>query len=156
MRILVLGGTIFVGRHIVSAALERGDEVTLFNRGRHGAELFPEVERLRGDRDGDLSALAGRSWDAVVDTSGYFPRIVSASARELAGRVEHYTFVSSASVYADFTRPGIDEGARTHEPAPDAPEELSSPEAYGGFKALSERAVEEALPGPRALRARRA
>ena len=147
VRILVLGGTIFVGRHIVSAALTRGDEVTLFNRGQHGADLFPEVERLRGDRDGDLSALAGRSWDAVVDMSGYFPRVVSASARELADRAEHYTFVSSASAYADFSRPGIDESAPTHELAPDAPEDLSTPEAYGGFKALSERAVEEAFPG---------
>ncbi|MBA2615834.1 MAG: NAD-dependent epimerase/dehydratase family protein [Actinobacteria bacterium] len=153
MRILVLGGTIFVGRHIVEAALARGDEVTLFNRGLHGAQLFREVEQLRGDRDGDLSALAGRSWDAVVDTSGYFPRAVRASARELADRVDHYTFISSGSVYADFSRPGIDESAPTLELAPDAPEELSSPEAYGGFKALSERAVEEALPS-RALKVR--
>ena len=143
----MLGGTIFVGRHVVEAALARGDDVTLFNRGRHGADLFPEVERLRGDRDGDLGALGGRSWDAVVDTSGYFPRIVRASAEALADRVGHYTFVSSGSVYADFSRPGTDETAATHELPPDAPEELSSPEAYGGFKAACERVVEEVLPG---------
>src|ERR687893_2316790 len=109
MKLLILGGTVFLGRHLVEAALARGHAVTLFNRGRHGADLFPEIERLRGDRDGDLSALRGRSWDAVVDTSGYFPRVVAASARALAGRVEHYTFVSSASVYADFSRPGTTE-----------------------------------------------
>ena len=147
MRVLVLGGTIFVGRHVVEAALARGDEVTLFNRGRHGPELFPDVERIRGDREGDLSLLEGRSWDAVVDTSGYFPRVVRASVQALAGRVGHYTFVSSASVYRDFSRPGLSENAATHEVAPDAPEELASPEAYGGFKAACERMVEETLPG---------
>jgi 2'-hydroxyisoflavone reductase len=147
MKLLVLGGTIFVGRHVVETALAREDEVTLFNRGRHGSELFPEVEKLRGDRDGGLGTLAGRSWDAVVDTSGYFPRIVEVSARALADRVEHYTFVSSASVYADTSRPGIDEGAPVHALPPAAPEELGTPEAYGAFKALSERAAEEAMPG---------
>lgn len=153
MRLLVLGGTIFVGRHVVQAALARGDSVTIFNRGRHGRDLFPEVEKLRGDRDGDLSALRGRAWNAVVDTSGYFPRVVAASARELAGRVEHYTFVSSGSVYRDFAQPGITEDAPTHDVPADAPEELSSPELYGGFKAGCERVVAETLPG-RALAAR--
>jgi 2'-hydroxyisoflavone reductase len=147
MKLLVLGGTVFVGRHIVERALARGDEVTLFNRGRHGSELFPEVEKLRGDRDGDLRPLAGRAWDAVVDTSGYFPRIVGASARALADRVEHYTFVSSGSVYSDTARPGIDEGAPVHTLPPAAPEELATPEAYGAFKALSEQAAEQAMPG---------
>ena len=153
MRLLVLGGTIFVGRHVAQAALARGDSVTIFNRGRHGRDLFPGVERLRGDRDGDLSALRGRAWDAVVDTSGYFPRVVAASVRELAGRVEHYTFVSSGSVYRDFSRPGTTEDAPTHDVPADAPEELSSPELYGAFKAGCERVVAEALPG-RALAAR--
>jgi 2'-hydroxyisoflavone reductase len=147
MRLLVLGGTVFLGRHVVEAALARGDDVTLFNRGRHSPELFPGVEKLRGDRDGDLSALADRTWDAVVDTCGYFPRVVAASASELADRVAHYTFISSASVYADFSRPGLDETAPTHEVAPDAPEQLGSPEAYGGFKAAAEREVERIYPG---------
>jgi 2'-hydroxyisoflavone reductase len=146
VRLLVLGGTIFVGRHVVQAALARGDSVAIFNRGRHGRDLFPEVEKLRGDRDGDLSTLRGRAWDAVVDTSGYFPRVVAASARELADRVEHYTFVSSGSVYRDFSRPGTTEDSPTHDVPPDAPEELSSPELYGGFKAACERVVAEALP----------
>src|SRR3954470_23066750 len=98
MRILVLGGTQFLGRHTVDAALARGHEVTMFNRGQTRPELFPEVEKLRGDRDGDLSALEGRSWDAVVDTSGYVPRVVTQTLAAL-GDVGHYTFVSSISVY---------------------------------------------------------
>jgi len=147
MRLLVLGGTVFVGRHVVEAALAAGHEVSIFTRGQHGAELFPEVERLRGDRDGDLGALESGSWDAVVDTSGYFPRQVRATAELLADRIGHYTFISSGSVYSDNTRPGRTEDAPVHEPAPGAPEELSSPEAYGGFKVQSERAAEAAVPG---------
>ena len=85
--------------------------MTLFNRGQTNPELFPEAERLRGDRDGDLSALAGREWDAVVDTCGYFPRIVRASAEALAGSVGHYTFVSTISVYADLAEPPTESSA---------------------------------------------
>ncbi len=102
MRILVLGGTQFLGRHVVDAALERGHDVTLFNRGQTRPELFPDVERLRGDRDGDLAALEGLAFDAVVDTSGYVPRIVAQTIDAL-GDVGHYTFVSSISVYADLS-----------------------------------------------------
>ena len=80
MQILILGGTVFLGRHLVEAALARGHDVTLFNRGQHNPELFPQVEKLRGDRDGDLAALAGRRFDAAIDTSGYLPRS-SASTR---------------------------------------------------------------------------
>ena len=79
MKLLVLGGTVFLGRHLVEAALARGHQVTLFTRGRHNPDLFPDVEKLRGDRDGHLDALRGRRWDAVVDTSGYVPRVVQAS-----------------------------------------------------------------------------
>ena len=133
---------------MVAAALARGHEVTLFNRGRHNPHLFPEVERLRGDRERDLSALEGRSWDAVVDPSGYFPKVVRSSAELLADRVEHYTFVSSASAYADTSCPGTDESAPLHTLPADSPEDLeASPEAYGAFKALSERAAEEAIQG---------
>lgn len=96
MNLLILGGSVFLGRHLVDAALARGHEVTLFNRGQHNPELFPALEKLRGDRDGDLSALAGRRWDAVIDPSGYVPRLVRASAELLAEAVEHYTFVSSS------------------------------------------------------------
>jgi len=147
VRVLVLGGTIFLGRHVVEAALARGDEVTTFNRGRHADELPTEVERLVGDRDGDLTALDGREWDAVVDTSGYFPRVVRASAELLAGRVAHYTFISSASVYADHSQVGSSEESAVNAVPQGAAEELATPELYGGFKALSEQAAEEALPG---------
>jgi 2'-hydroxyisoflavone reductase len=153
VRVLVLGGTVFLGRHVVETALARGDEVTIFHRGLHGPELYPEVERLHGDRDGGLDALRGREWDAVVDTSGYFPRVVRQSAELLAEAVGHYTFVSSGSVYADHSRPGTNERSATIELPPGTAEELSSPEAYGGFKAECERVVEAVLPG-RALSVR--
>src|SRR4051812_29859146 len=109
MKLLILGGTKFLGRHLVEAALARGHEVTLFNRGRLNPELFPEVEKLRGDRDGGLEALRGRRWDAAVDTSGYLPRVVRDSARLLSAGVEHYTFVSSISAYRDTDVPCVDE-----------------------------------------------
>jgi 2'-hydroxyisoflavone reductase len=148
VRLLVLGGTLFVGRHLVESALDRGFEVTLFNRGRTSPELYPEVEYLRGDRDaGDLDALRGRTWDAVVDTSARVPRWVRDSTGLLADRVEHYTFVSSGSVYADTSRPGTDESAPVHTLEDETVEELTSAEVYGGLKALCERAAEEALPG---------
>ncbi len=145
MKLLVLGGTKFLGRHIVEAALAREHEVTLFNRGQSNPELFPGVEKLRGDRDGDLSRLEGRRWDAVVDPSGYVPRVVRASADLLADAVDHYTFVSSVSVYADFSRGWLDEQAPLIELEDAATEDVA--EHYGGLKALCERAVEDALPG---------
>jgi 2'-hydroxyisoflavone reductase len=88
-RILILGGTQFIGPYMVRAAQARGHVITLFNRGKTNAELFPEVEKLRGDRDGKLDSLRGRSWDAVIDTSGYVPRIVKMSAELLAPAVGH-------------------------------------------------------------------
>src|SRR5690242_12282670 len=100
MRLLILGGTIFLGRHVAAEALARGHEVTLFHRGRHGNDLFPEAEHLHGDRAGDLAALRGRRWDAAVDTSGYRPEDVAASSALLAGAgVEHLAFVSTCNVY---------------------------------------------------------
>jgi 2'-hydroxyisoflavone reductase len=141
MRILVLGGTQFVGRHTVGVALARGHEVTMFNRGQTRPELFPEVEKLRGDRDGDLDAVRGREFDAVVDTSGYVPRVVSETIAAL-GHVGHYTFVSSISVYADASIPPT-------EASPVA--ELTEPteewrEAYGELKADCEDVVRERFP----------
>jgi 2'-hydroxyisoflavone reductase len=144
VRLLVLGGTKFLGRAAVEAALARGDEVTLFNRGETNPELFPEVEKLRGDRDGDLSALEGREWDAAIDPSGYVPRVVRASAELLHGSVGHYVFVSSASVYAEPYVPGFDESAPIVE--------LENPESedvmadYGALKAACERVVGEVFP----------
>lgn len=151
MKLLVLGGTKFLGRHLVEAARGRGDEVTIFTRGLHNPDIFPEVERLRGDRDGGLDALRGRRWDAVVDTSGYVPRVVRASAELLADAVGLYVFVSSMSVYADFSRPN-DEDSPVAALADESVEEVTG-ETYGALKALCERAVEGAMPG-RALHVR--
>lgn len=146
MKLLILGGTVFLGRHIVEAALARGHEITLFNRGQRNPELFPEVEKLHGDRDSNLEALRGRRWDAVIDTCGYMPRIVKASAELLAGAVDHYTFISTISVYADFSRPRVDEHTAVGR-IEDETTEVVNGETYGPLKALCERAVEQVLPG---------
>src|SRR5579875_3385469 len=146
MKLLILGGTVFVGRHLVDAALARGHEVTLFNRGQHNADLYSDVEKLHGDRDGGLAPLQGRRWDAVVDTCGYVPRVVRASAALLAPQVEHYTFISSISVYPDTSPPGTDEKAAVGALEDEATEEVTG-ETYGPLKALCERAAEEAMPG---------
>ena len=146
MKLLILGGTVFLGRHLVEAALECGHTVTLFNRGQHNADLFPSVEKLRGNRDGDLDALRGRRWDGVIDTCGYFPRIVRASAEMLAQAVDHYTFISSVSVYAEVKQPSIDENAPVATLGDESVEQITE-ESYGPLKALCEQAVERALPG---------
>lgn len=146
MELLILGGTRFLGRHLVEEALERGHRITLFNRGESNPGLFLEIEELRGDRGGDLSALRGRNWDAVIDTSGYLPREVGASAGLLADSVDHYTLVSSISVYEDFGRTGIDEDTFVLAPPDPEPEELDW-ELYGELKAGCELAVEAAMPG---------
>lgn len=146
MRLLVLGGTVFLGRHLVEAALDREHEVTIFTRGEHHPDLFPELERLRGDRDGALDGLRGRSWDAVVDTSGYVPRIVRDSATLLADAVRRYVFISTISVYGEVRTPGIDE--RTPVAAVSDPENEDYGGArYGPLKALCEQAAEAAMPG---------
>lgn len=142
MRILVLGGTRFLGRHFVSIARECGHEVTLFNRGRTNPGLHPGVERITGDRDGGLAALEGRRWDAVVDPAGYFPRIVGASARALRGSASRYLFVSSISVYAEPIAPGSDESAPVARIADPTVEEITG-ETYGALKALCEERVAE-------------
>lgn len=147
MRVLILGGTQFLGRHLAAAALAQGHSVTLFNRGTKSEGLFPEAEHLRGDRNGDLTALHGRTWDVAIDTSGYVPRIVRASAETLANAVEHYTFVSSISVYSDWPKaPHIDETSPVGVLADPTVEEVNG-ETYGPLKALCEQAVAETLPG---------
>ena len=148
MRVLILGGTLFLGRHLVEAAQARGDEVTLFNRGRTDPGLFPDVETLHGDRDaGDLDALRTGEWDVVVDTSARVPRWVNDSAGLLAGRVGQYTFVSSCSVYANTSAAGTDESSPVLALADETAEEITSAEVYGGLKVLCECAAAEALPG---------
>jgi 2'-hydroxyisoflavone reductase len=146
LSLLILGGTVFLGRALVEAALARGHQVTLFNRGRHNPDLFPEVEKLRGDRTADLAPLRSRRWDAVIDTSGYVPGVVAASAELLAGATGHYTFISTMSVYADVSRPGMNETAPLAVLPEGAPHEVNG-ETYGPLKVLCEQAVNAALPG---------
>lgn len=144
-KVLVLGGTGFIGPHIVRALLARGHTVTLFNRGKTHTELFPELEKLRGDRDGHLEALANRTWDAVIDPSGFVPRIVKMSAELLAPKVGHYIFISSISVYKTMDRPGMDETAAVE--TIDDPTNEDVKANYGALKALCEQAAERAMPG---------
>jgi 2'-hydroxyisoflavone reductase len=148
-RLLILGGTGFLGPQLVEAARARGHTVTLFNRGKTRPGLFPDVETLHGDRDpkvGEgLKALEGRSWDAVIDTSGYVPRIVGASAQLLAPNVGHYLFISTISVYKELPRPGMDEDSPLATVEDPTNENVS--ENYGALKALSEKAAEAAFPG---------
>jgi 2'-hydroxyisoflavone reductase len=146
-RLLILGGTGFLGSHLVEVALSRGMAVTIFHGGVTRRRLSPAVERLYGDRDGHLRALEGtRCWDAVVDTCGYVPRVVGASARLLASRVGQYVFVSSIAVYGSTPPPeGPDESAPVATMADPRNEDV--PRHYGALKVLCERAVESVLPG---------
>ncbi len=146
MNILMIGGTVFLGRALVDAALAGGHHVTLFNRGKTAAGLYPDLEQIHGDREKDLGLLAGRRWDVAIDTCGYVPRIVSASANLLAGQVSSYVFVSSVSVYRDVSRPGMDEDSAVGKLDDESVEEISGG-SYGPLKALCEQAVERALPG---------
>ncbi len=177
LKILILGGTGFLGPHTVRAALARGHTVTLFNRGRteqrrkeigRELEFMEDVEILYGNRDPDktaddwkpadqardpasprgLTQLHGRNWDAVIDNSGYYPRHVKASAGLLAPHVKHYTFISSISVYADSSRPEADETDRVGTISDPTVESMGDNyENYGPLKALCELAAEGALPG---------
>lgn len=151
MKLLLLGGPQFLGRALVEAALERGHEVTTFNRGRTNPDLFPEVEKLHGDRHGDLAPLRGRRWDATLDTSAYVPQIVRASAGLLRDAVAQYVFVSSISAYADYSRP-IGEDAALQALAEGQPDGELLPDYanYGALKVLAEQAVADHF-GERAL-----
>jgi 2'-hydroxyisoflavone reductase len=144
-RLLILGGTNFLGPQLTALALARGWRVTHFNRGRHDPDGVPGVETLIGDRNGQLDALAGGEWDAVIDTSGYVPRHVDLSARLLAARAEQYVFVSSISVYASFAEPN-DESSPVGKLADVTVEDITA-ETYGPLKALCEQAAQAAMPG---------
>ncbi len=144
MKLLVLGGTLFLGRATVDAALAAGHEVTLLHRGRTNPGLFPQVRHVLADRDGGLAALDGDAWDAVVDTTGYVPRVVRESATRLKGRARRYVFVSSVSAYAEPMEVGADETAPLATLADPEAEALTG-ETYGGLKAACERALAEAF-----------
>jgi 2'-hydroxyisoflavone reductase len=140
MRILVIGGTVFLGRHIVSAALAAGHQVTTLNRGTHNLEEQQDVEKLIADREGDLGLLAGRTFDAVIDTCGYRPETVSHSVNTLRGSVGRYIFISTVSVYGDFSEIGINEENEIKYTAPNEEGD------YGSLKADCERVVTELMP----------
>ncbi|NUP95992.1 MAG: NAD-dependent epimerase/dehydratase family protein [Planctomycetaceae bacterium] len=152
LKILILGGTGFVGPALVEAATPRGHEITLFNRGKTNPGLFPELEKLQGDRDplkGEgIKSLAGRQWDVVFDDCGYYPRHVKASAELLAPNVGHYVYVSSISCYARNDIEGMDETAECGTmPDPTLETMGKQYEYYGPLKALCEQAAEAAFPG---------
>jgi 2'-hydroxyisoflavone reductase len=149
MRILIIGGTRFLGRHLVEAALACGHEVTLFNRGKSNPNLFSQLETILGDREKDMDKLKGRTWDAVIDVAGYFPRLVRLSAEALEPYVGRYVFISTISVYADFKTAGMDESYPVGKLEDETVEEITG-ETYGPLKALCENVV-QAIYGERAL-----
>lgn len=143
-KILILGGTGFIGPAIVSAARARGHVLTLFNRGKSNPGLFPDVETIIGDRGTDMDRLRGRDWDAVIDTWSRFPSAVRAAAELLRERVPHYVFISTISVYK-LGREPIDEGSPLLPTTPAPPEDMEM-RNYGALKILSEQAVQAAMP----------
>ena len=153
MRVLILGGTKFLGRHLAESALAQGHSVTLFNRGRQSAGLYPEAEHLRGDRDGDLTALTGAHGMSRSTPAATCPASSRASAQLLADAVEHYSFVSTISVYAGWPALSrIDEVAPVGTLADPTVEEVTG-ESYGPLKALCEQAVRGDAAGTSAGRA---
>lgn len=172
-RILILGGTGFLGPKTIAAAVARGHHVTIFNRGKR-EKLLPlavQVEHLYGNRDPNLPAddekgpdgkllhpeatpkgleqLVGKSWDAVIDNSGYFPRMVAASAQLLAQSCKHYIFISSISAYDEGATPpeGGDESVKLATLKDPTVETMGAEfENYGGLKVLCEQAVSAAFP----------
>lgn len=139
MKLLILGGTIFLGRQMVAAALAAGHEVTIFHRGRHNPDLFPECEKILGDRETNLEQLNGREWDAVIDTCGYLPRLVRISASSLRDKVRRYLFISTESVYRDFREINITEDYPLAQLAKQT--ETVDGSTYGALKALCEKEV---------------
>lgn len=142
MKILILGGTKFLGRHLVDAALAGGHDVTLFNRGKTNPTLFPNVETIIGDREQDMDKLAGREWDVAIDVAGYLPRIVRLSAEALKESVRKYVFISTISVYSEFKKVGINEQDPVGKLEDVSVEEING-ETYGPLKALCEKTVQE-------------
>jgi 2'-hydroxyisoflavone reductase len=154
MKLLVIGGTRFLGRAIVNYALGAGHEVTLFNRGQSNPDLFEgEVETLVGNRDGGLGVLDGRSFTAVIDTCGYIPRLVRDSATKLKDAIEHYTFISTLSVYSDNSQTGQDESSPLGTIEDETVEEVTG-ETYGPLKVLCEKAASEVMGAENALHVR--
>jgi len=149
MNILIIGGTRFLGCHLVDSALARGHQVTLFNRGKTNPGLFPNVETILGDREHDIDKLSGRTWDAVIDVAGYVPRIVRESGVGLERSVSRYVFISTLSVHADNREIGINEEYPVGKLEDESVEEVTG-ETYGPLKALCEKTMLD-LYGERGL-----
>lgn len=149
MQILILGGTAFLGRHLTEIALQQGHTLTLFNRGRTNPDIFPQVETIQGDRKQSLEPLANRTWDVVIDTSGYHPKDVRASAEFLANRTQHYVFISTISVYSELDTPHLNENAPVARLDHPMEAEVSN-ETYGPLKTHCEDVVQE-IYGERSL-----
>lgn len=160
MKILIIGGTKFLGRHLIDAALRLNHEVTLFNRGtKYSGEDVTDVAQIHGDRNSDLENLSGKAFDAVIDTSGYLPQTVKKSADFFSDKAKQYVFISSGSVYAETSKPNYDETTRTAtltEEQRKAVEKIDPQgdlngatlgENYGALKVLCEQAAESAMPG---------
>jgi 2'-hydroxyisoflavone reductase len=145
LKILILGGTRFIGLHMTALALERGHQITFFNRGKTKTDRYPEIERIKGDRNGEIDGLKDREWDVVIDNSGYVPRHVKLSGELLAPKVKQYIFVSSISVYPDFSVPR-DENSPVGKLEDETVEKVDGA-TYGPLKALCEKAAEAAMPG---------
>ena len=141
-KVLILGGTGFIGPHFVAALTQGGHKLTLFNRGKRDAEADPGIEQLLGDRNGQIDALKGRDWDAVIDNSAYTPKQVKLTAELLKGHIKQYILISSVAAYADFAKPGIDESYKLATLADPTVEEVNG-KTYGGLKALCEKALED-------------
>ncbi len=140
-KVLILGGTGFIGPHFVDALIAGGHKITLFNRGKRDPEVREGIEQLLGDRNGQIDTLKGRDWDVCIDNSGYTPSQVKLSGELLKDHVRQYIFISSIAVYADFAKAGIDEDYKLEE-LKDPTTEVVSGETYGGLKVLCERVVE--------------
>ncbi|MBT2756690.1 NAD-dependent epimerase/dehydratase family protein [Mesobacillus foraminis] len=152
MKVLILGGTRFLGRALTEEGLKRGHELTLFNRGTNTG-VFPDVEQLNGNRDSDVSILQNRKWEAVIDTCGFAPHHIKKMVAALGDHIEHYTYISSISVYNDWVLPGITEDYPLHSsPAEDVLKgveegKISPYEHYGALKVLCEQEAEKHWPG---------
>jgi 2'-hydroxyisoflavone reductase len=147
LKVLILGGTGFIGPHFVEALTAGGHKISLFNRGKRDPEVHEGIEQLLGDRDGQVDSLKGRDWDVVIDNSGYKPSQVKLTTGLLKGHVPHYIFISSIAVYADFAKAGIDEDYKLAT-LKDPTSETVTGETYGGLKVLCEKIVEESY-GPK-------
>ncbi len=153
LRILILGGTGFIGPYQVRYAVSRGHKVSVFNRGKRQADLPDSVEHLLGDRNDNLESLKGREWDVIIDNPTTLPKWVRDSASLLKNAARQYVFISTISVYADFSRPGMDETSELlkYKGADPMAEKQIAPQLYGPLKALSEQEAEKWVPGKTAI-----